>query len=295
MSDYSRLTSYIYSYEKGVKSKNAGFARVETRGQLCKINISLRIHDILMNETDDNMLEVFLFTRKNGKVYKSSIGRIRIVSGNSIFRTQFHPDEIGDAALKLDEIAGIFICSKVFLNGNSTIREVYASEWDDTTIYVDEFENSSQEDEEDFAIGNVVETQRDIAAAEIEYVAEADNRNYRVNDNRNSSEIENADMITFSNAMNGINSAKVYPAVTDGDRETEETDILVEENHVTGEMDTTEKESIVTGEADTVVKENNIAGEADMPAKENDMDEAAPIPENMKKSCRNCSKNPIIK
>lgn len=31
MSNYQRLISYIYTYEGGMKGKNAGFAKLETR------------------------------------------------------------------------------------------------------------------------------------------------------------------------------------------------------------------------------------------------------------------------
>lgn len=142
MSDYRRLISYIYSYEKGIKMRNSGFARVESQGGICKINISLRISEILMNDTSDHMLEVFMFARRNGEVHKTNIGRIRIINGNSIFRGQFDAGNIGNGRLPLSDIVGIFICSRSFLNRNSQVNIVYASEWDDTTILVDEFAGS---------------------------------------------------------------------------------------------------------------------------------------------------------
>ena len=86
MSDYRRLISYIYSYENGVKTRNSGFAKVEARDGECKISISLKITGVLKNEAEDDTLEAFMFTRKDGKVYKTNIGRIRIVNGNSLFR-----------------------------------------------------------------------------------------------------------------------------------------------------------------------------------------------------------------
>ena len=90
MGEYKRLISYIYSYEKGIKAKNSGFAKVEFRNGICKINISVRIADILLNETKDNKLEVFLFSRKTDKIHKVYLGQIRIVNGCSNFRTQLN-------------------------------------------------------------------------------------------------------------------------------------------------------------------------------------------------------------
>ena len=42
MSVYHRLISYIYAYEGGIKGKNTGFAKLETRGTSCRIQVSVR-------------------------------------------------------------------------------------------------------------------------------------------------------------------------------------------------------------------------------------------------------------
>ena len=139
MSDYRRLISYIYSYENGVKTRNSGFAKVEARDGECKISISLKITGVLKNEAEDDTLEAFMFTRKDGKVYKTNIGRIRIVNGNSLFRAQYDEQKIGSMQFPLLDIAGIFICDKSFLDRTGNGNIVYASEWDDTTVLVDEF------------------------------------------------------------------------------------------------------------------------------------------------------------
>lgn len=167
MGEYRRLISYIYSYEKGIKNRNSGFAKVESRNGVCKVNISLRISDILLNETEDNMLEVFLFTRQRRKADEASqendieqkieklpIGRIRIVSGGSLFKTRINAERICDTSVSLDEISGIFICSKAFLHRKSKLNVIYASEWDDIPIQTELFtEDSEEEEAEDNFIG----------------------------------------------------------------------------------------------------------------------------------------------
>lgn len=139
MADYRRLISYIYSYEKGVKTKNSGFAKIESRNGICKLNISLRISDILLNEAEDNSLEVFLFYRNEEKIEKILIGRIRISSGSSEFKIQMNSERIGSQGIPLTRITGIFICSQAFLHKNSRANLIYASEWDDIPIEVSEF------------------------------------------------------------------------------------------------------------------------------------------------------------
>ena len=42
MSDYSRFVSYMYLYENGLKTMNAGFVKVESRNGQCQLCISAR-------------------------------------------------------------------------------------------------------------------------------------------------------------------------------------------------------------------------------------------------------------
>lgn len=139
MNDYMRMISYIYSYEKGVKTKNSGFAKIESRNGVCKINISLRISEILVNEVDDNALEVFLFCRKNQEIEKIFLGKIRISSECSMFKAQLNADRLGNTGKALSDVTGIFVCSKAFLHKKSQINIIYASEWDDIPIDVNQF------------------------------------------------------------------------------------------------------------------------------------------------------------
>lgn len=146
MGDYKRLISYIYSYERGTKSKNAGFAKIESRNGICKVNISLRIADELMNEVEDNMLEVFFFYRDNGEVKKVFLERIRIVNGCSMIKMRMNSDNIGNVGIAIDRITGIFICTRAFLKGVHNLNIVYASEWDDIPIEVNKFKEKSNDD-----------------------------------------------------------------------------------------------------------------------------------------------------
>lgn len=146
MGDYKRLISYIYSYERGTKSKNAGFAKIESRNGICKVNISLRIADELMNEAEDNMLEVFFIYRDNGEVKKVFLERIRIVNGCSMIKMRMNSDNIGNVGIAIDRITGIFICTRAFLKGVHNLNIVYASEWDDIPIEVNKFKEKSNDD-----------------------------------------------------------------------------------------------------------------------------------------------------
>ena len=42
MSNYQRLISYIYTYEGGIKGKNTGFAKLETRNGQCRLTVNVK-------------------------------------------------------------------------------------------------------------------------------------------------------------------------------------------------------------------------------------------------------------
>lgn len=159
---YKRFISYIYSYEKGIKSKNSGFARVEVRDNLCKINISLRIDNVLISDTEDNSVGIYLYQQEKDKIKKILIGRVKIEKSASSFRGEFAANNIMNSGISVDHVSGIFICADSFIDRRSMIALVYASEWKDTQIDISLF-NKKHESQQD--IQNV-ESSGEIRVAE---------------------------------------------------------------------------------------------------------------------------------
>ena len=63
MSEYKRLISYIYNYEKGIKKNNIGFAKVELRNGQCKISINIKAASL-----NGQKLRTYVFYRENNKI-----------------------------------------------------------------------------------------------------------------------------------------------------------------------------------------------------------------------------------
>ena len=42
MSGYQRMVSYLYRYDKGIKGKNTGYARIERNDRRCRVTIRLQ-------------------------------------------------------------------------------------------------------------------------------------------------------------------------------------------------------------------------------------------------------------
>ena len=124
LSDYKRLVSYIYAYNKGQKDKNVGFAKVEIRNGQCKININLKG---VYTDTPENY-GVYFVVRKDGDIVGVKLGDMTVKNGLGEYSDITYPGNINNSGYSFSDIGGIFI-------GNRNNRHnVLASQWDDEEI-----------------------------------------------------------------------------------------------------------------------------------------------------------------
>lgn len=126
MADYKRLVSYIYSYESGIRRKNVGFSRVESRNGQCKVTIH-----ITANVSSQEPLKVYLFHREGSQLEGIHMGDMYVKNGVGDFKTETNTMSLMSSGYKLDDISGII----VFLNEN----KFYGSQWDDQEIRIENF------------------------------------------------------------------------------------------------------------------------------------------------------------
>lgn len=123
MADYKRIVSYMYDYENGTKRENIGFARVEARNEQCKIMIHIKAPSV-----NNQVLKVYIFYRKKGRMEPIVLGDMRIRNGMGDFRATTRFDNIMGMGIPLDEMGGIIVFYKD--------DKFYASEWDDEPIRI---------------------------------------------------------------------------------------------------------------------------------------------------------------
>ena len=100
MSNYRRLISYIYAYEGGVKGKNIGFARIETRGSQCKIIVSVK--KVFVGSSD---IGVYLLSGDR----EIFLGNIFIRGGAGEFRTTVAADNVERSGLTVEQCFGLSV------------------------------------------------------------------------------------------------------------------------------------------------------------------------------------------
>lgn len=98
-----RFVTYLYEYERGQKSKNTGFVRVDIRGN------QLRMETCIRNYLRGNELgEVFVLIRSDSLV-GIKIGEIRILGNQSDARFALQTENIMESGYTFTDIVGIGI------------------------------------------------------------------------------------------------------------------------------------------------------------------------------------------
>lgn len=125
MADYRRMVSYMYQYENGVKRKNVGYARIESKGGQCKITL----HMTLLGQLD-SIFPTYL-------IHRDSKGMELIYLGDTLLRNQIMDSRltaddtnIMNSGFGLVEMGGLLL----FLND----KVFFASDWDDKPIIAEE-------------------------------------------------------------------------------------------------------------------------------------------------------------
>ena len=102
MSNYRRLISYLYAYEGGIKGKNIGFAKLESRGGECKIQVSVR--KIYIGGQDTG---VYLLSGSE-EIY---LGKIFLRNGAGEFRASVNAANVAGSGLSMDQCYGLTLHS----------------------------------------------------------------------------------------------------------------------------------------------------------------------------------------
>ncbi len=102
MSNYRRLISYLYAYEGGIKGKNIGFAKLESRGGQCKIQVSVR--KIYIGGQDTG---VYLLSGSE-EIY---LGKIFLRNGAGEFRASVNAANVAGSGLSMDQCYGLTLHS----------------------------------------------------------------------------------------------------------------------------------------------------------------------------------------
>lgn len=115
-----RFVTYLYECQKGNKSKNVGFIRVNVRGQETAMEVYLRN---VARTVDKGTLFVLIYEEKLQGI---ELGEIQIQNGQSDTRIEALTDNIKDSGISIEDIEGIGIRLDSGLYIASCWKDTYA-------------------------------------------------------------------------------------------------------------------------------------------------------------------------
>ncbi|MFA9378559.1 MAG: DUF6128 domain-containing protein [Lachnotalea sp.] len=126
MPEYQRLVSYIYLYDKGIKIKNSGFAKIECKDDILRIKMNLK-GAFNMND----QWKVYLLTEGNHEILGIYVGNLKGKGASAEFQMVGTAHNIGESTKSFDELKGLAVVS----SGSKK----YVTFWKDTDIGVENF------------------------------------------------------------------------------------------------------------------------------------------------------------
>ena len=155
MSDYSRFVSYMYLYENGLKTMNAGFVKVESRNGQCRIGLSLK-----NVYTGLERCQVYMFIRFGQELRGVYIGDVQIKNHGSDWNFRTDTMNIAGSGYRLAQMSGMIILGEGekfygtrWDHGDLDIHR-FVTRWDDNQPIMEETPSkpiTSEQDEQDAA------------------------------------------------------------------------------------------------------------------------------------------------
>lgn len=153
MSNYRRLISYIYAYEGGVKGKNIGYAKVEVRGDQCRIQVNVK--KVYVGSND---IGVYLLSPGT----EIMLGKIFIRGGAGEFRVSVQSGDVEGSGYSMDQCYGLTV------HDVESTWQCYTTIWEDAVAQAAELNagdmagNAAEEN-----LGDVTEKYAELELADV--------------------------------------------------------------------------------------------------------------------------------
>ena len=136
MTDYRRIVSYLYKYERGRKGENAGYVKIDIR----KGRLKLLVHAQDPKCLKDKEFQVYFYYHESGKLIGVPSGTMRFYEEESEFRKETDEKNMFQSSIPFERMGGVII----YYNGELA----YGTEWDDNPIAIGKLETDRKQEQE---------------------------------------------------------------------------------------------------------------------------------------------------
>lgn len=145
MAGYKRFLSYLFAYEKDQKKENCGFARVEIRGEVQRIFLSVK------NNASAEILHVFGFYRVGEGCRLVPLGRMVVKNGSGQLQYINNGSFLAGSTIRFDELCGLVA------GRQEPFSNAYATVWDDKPFGLSLFSKKEAEPVQDEIVNQIEE------------------------------------------------------------------------------------------------------------------------------------------
>ena len=122
MSVYQRFISYMYEYHGNTRHQNCGYARIDNRNNLLKLEIHMKVAP----QTGEEPIHIYGCFQRDGQLYGIEFGQHVPTLGMVNWRTQCDSDDLAQTGISFNDLEGLV------LSDQSTVS--YCSIWNDQSI-----------------------------------------------------------------------------------------------------------------------------------------------------------------
>ena len=131
MNQYERIVSYIHQYQEGIKGANVGYARIEKRGDSCRIQVQMRSNYLNKNP------QLYLYKQLDRTIRTALVGEMPVKGNEVYYKGSSEVAGVFGSELSLDEVDGLLL----YLNQ----RVYFATSWKNDSIHLGDW-RSDRED-----------------------------------------------------------------------------------------------------------------------------------------------------
>ena len=121
MAENNRFVSYMYEYRNNERQNNIGYARVETRGDQCKVLLHMTV------PSQENVLfKAYMFDQNQSQHHFAYLGNVFIQKSQGELKIKSDRENVMNSGLAIEDLKGILIYSEK--------KKFYACDWGNQRI-----------------------------------------------------------------------------------------------------------------------------------------------------------------
>lgn len=136
MQNLNRFVTYVYSYRDYERDVNVGFAKVDCRGELVRMEIQIR----RKKKGEREEMEVYLLAENPKNPLAIPVGSMDFERETGTYQGRLLAKDIGGSGYGFDQITGLYLKNK---------KEVFASQWIEEDLNLREIRFFKKEDVEE--------------------------------------------------------------------------------------------------------------------------------------------------